>query len=257
MVGADPNQALQDSTRSHVQPEVPHQEEAISGLPAAAAPKVEKQVNSKSHKYNLKNCNDSMLNNQPKSFWDDVVNRNRLFYCTHQNRKNAFFNKHILNEKDTSAEKLAEQIFEQAFGFCRIRRSLKDNVMKMLISMVENQRKFDYNYYLKKSCPLPEDWKSKKEEILQNARDPQKRGSTYHQLFEYSSTNSQVANFLTEYIYHIMPKHFLRTGKNKKVFNRKVRQFVKFNRYESYTRITILDKFKVDDIDWLKYNSSH
>lgn len=65
-----------------------------------------------------------------------------------------------------------------------------------------------------------------------------------------------MASFLTEYIYQIMPKHFLRTGKNKKVFNQKVKQFVKFNRYESYTRITILDKFKIDDIDWLKYNSS-
>jgi len=97
VVGADPNQALQDPTRSHGQPKVSHQEGAPLVVPAPAAPKVEKQVYSKSHKYNLKNCNDSMLNNQPKSFWDDVVNRNRLFYCTHQNRKNAFFNKHILN----------------------------------------------------------------------------------------------------------------------------------------------------------------
>lgn len=151
---------------------------------------MKKQVHSKSHKYNLKNHHDSMLNNQPKSFWDDVVNRNRLFYCTHQNRKNAFFNKHVLNQKETSDEKLAETIFEQAFGFCRIRRSLKDNVMKMLISMVRNQRKFDYNYYLTKNCPLPEDWKAKKQEILENARDLKKRGAAYRELFEYSSSNA-------------------------------------------------------------------
>ena len=44
---------------------------------------------------------------------DDIVNRNRLFYCTHQNRKNKFFNKHVLNQKEAdgtfvSDKKLAE-----------------------------------------------------------------------------------------------------------------------------------------------------
>jgi hypothetical protein len=95
--------------------------------------------------------------------------------------------------------------------------------MKILVSMVRNQRKFDYNYYLKKSCPLPDNWKAKHVALLKSAKDPATRGSTYRELFEYSSSNSEVANFLTEFIYQIMPKHFLKTGKNKKVFNHKVK----------------------------------
>ena len=96
MVGPDPNQLLSLSTPCKGEFEPKNLEEVTADatvMPVA----IKKQVNIKSHKYNLKNNSDSMLNNQPKSFWDDVVNRNRLFYCTHQNRKNAFFNKHILN----------------------------------------------------------------------------------------------------------------------------------------------------------------
>jgi hypothetical protein len=85
------------------------------------------------------------------------VNRNRLFYCTHQNRKNAFSKKHILNQK-LSEKEIIDQIFESAFGFCRIRRSLKENIHKILSTMVQKQRKFDYNYYLTKNCPLPNGW---------------------------------------------------------------------------------------------------
>ena len=32
----------------------------------------------------------------------------------------------------------------------------------MLIKVVNNQKKFDYNYYISKNCPLPADWKNKK-----------------------------------------------------------------------------------------------
>ena len=47
--------------------------------------------NIKSHKYNIKNEKDDYTNNVGKNYWEDIVNRNRLFYCTHMNRKNAFF----------------------------------------------------------------------------------------------------------------------------------------------------------------------
>ena len=47
--------------------------------------------NIKSHKYNIKNDKDDYTHNIGKNYWDDIVNRNRLFYCTHMNRKNAFF----------------------------------------------------------------------------------------------------------------------------------------------------------------------
>lgn len=44
-------------------------------------------------------------------------------------------------------------------------------------------------------------------------------------------------------------------GKNKKVFNKKVFQFVKFNRFEMFTRITVLDRFQIDKISWLSFSS--
>lgn len=50
-----------------------------------------KKKNVPSHKYNIKNEKDDYTNNIGKGFWDDIVNRNRLFYCAHMNRKNAFF----------------------------------------------------------------------------------------------------------------------------------------------------------------------
>lgn len=62
---------------------------------------------------------------------------------------------------------------------------------------------------------------------------------------------------MTEFVYHVFPDNFLRTGKNKKVFNKKVYQFVKMNRFESFTRITLLDQFRIHEIEWLKFNSSH
>lgn len=56
---------------------------------------------------------------------------------------------------------IADKIYEQAFGFTRIRRSLKDNVKKILLAFVKNQLKVNYNYYLSKNCKLPEEWKDK------------------------------------------------------------------------------------------------
>lgn len=32
--------------------------------------------------------------------------------------------------------------------------------------MVHKQKKFDYNYYLTKNCPLMENWKQRKEQML-------------------------------------------------------------------------------------------
>jgi hypothetical protein len=61
----------------------------------------------------------------------------------------------------------------------------------------------------------------------------------FKELFERNSEYREVANFLTELIANIFPHNFVE-GKNKKVFNKKVLQFVKFNRFESFTRITVL-----------------
>ena len=77
----------------------------------------------------------------------------------------------------------------------------------------------------------------------------------FKSLYDNESSYRQVANFLTEWIAQVFPNDFLE-GKNKKVFNKKVFEFVKFNRFEMFTRITLLDKFDVNQISWLKFKSS-
>ena len=82
------------------------------------------------------------------------------------------------------------------------------------------------------------------------------RGQVYKDLYaEGESSNRHVANFLTEFIAQVFPDSFLE-GKNKKIFNKKVFEFVRFNRFEMFTRITLLDKFNSNDIKWLDYTSS-
>ena len=61
-----------------------------------------------------------------------------------------------------------------------------------------------------------------------------------------------MANFLSEYIEQIFPKCFLE-GKNKKVFNKKLLAFVRFNRFETFTRIQLLDGLDTDKMSWLSY----
>ena len=127
----------------------------------------------------------------------------------------------------------------------------------MLVKVVNNQKKFDYNYYLSKNCPLPADWKNKKAQLLEKAKlGGAERGQVYKDLYaEGESSNRHVANFLTEFIAQVFPDSFLE-GKNKKIFNKKVFEFVRFNRFEMFTRITLLDKFNSNDIKWLDYTSS-
>lgn len=60
---------------------------------------------------------------------------------------------------------------------------------------------------------------------------------------------------MTEFIAQVFPSNFVE-GKNKKVFNKKVFAFVKFNRYESFTKVSILDRFNINDIPWLKFRAS-
>ena len=92
----------------------------------------------KSHKYNLKNDTDMYQLNLAKTASESYINRNRLFYCSHQNRKNAFFNKHILNSKTASPQDLAQKIFDEQFGFVRIRRSLRESVLRLIQTVVVN-----------------------------------------------------------------------------------------------------------------------
>jgi hypothetical protein len=49
---------------------------------------------------------------------------------------------------DKSTDELAAEIFQENFGFTRIRMSLKERVMKIIEAVITNQKKFDYSYYL-------------------------------------------------------------------------------------------------------------
>lgn len=154
-----------------------------------------------SHKYNLKNEKDDYTNNAGKSTWDDIVNRNRLFFCSHMNRKNAFFQKHILNSKIPS-EALVAKISKDILGFTRVRKSVRDKLDQMLRQVVKNQKSFDYNYYLCKNCPMPQDWKEKKPQLIEDAkRGGQDRARVYKFLNDESTSDCRnVANFLTEWV---------------------------------------------------------
>lgn len=73
-------------------------------------------------------------------------------------------------------------------------------------------------------------------------------------LFEADSKYRNVADFLSEWVAQNLPKWFFE-GKQKKIFNKKVHQFVKFNRFEMFTRITVLDRFSIDQVGWLRFNA--
>ena len=67
-------------------------------------------------------------------------------------------------------KQIAYKIFQDMFGFTRMRKAVKENVIQMLIKVVHNQKKFDFNYYLNKNCPLPNNWKEKKVQMIDKAR---------------------------------------------------------------------------------------
>ena len=122
-----------------------------------------------------------------------------------------------------------------------------------------NVRTFNFTYYLSKNSPLPENWPAKKLKLLQAAKSPETRASVYKELFDLSnSSNTQVSNFLCEFMANILPENVLGTsGKNKKVLNKKISQFVNFNRQETFTRITVCEKFRVNDISFMKFSATH
>lgn len=232
-----------------------------ANAPPGEEPKKGKNI--KSHKYNLKNEKDDYTLNIGKGFWEEIVNRNRLFYCAHMNRKNAFFHKHILNTKiakddpnyKEKNDTLVDNIMKEMLGVTRVRHQVKSKVEEIIRVMLQKQRKFDYNYYLTKNCPLIGNWTEEKRKMEEMAKGPN-RGQVYARLFDADSKYRQVANFLSEFVANVLPSWFME-GKNKKVFNKKMFQFVKFNRFEMFTRITVLDKFQIDKISWLSFSSKN
>jgi Telomerase ribonucleoprotein complex - RNA binding domain len=139
-----------------------------------------------------------------------------------------------------------------------MRKDLKNRVNNILESVIVNQRTFNYRYYLNKNCAIPiPNWKERKEYLISEAqKGGEARGKVYKELFESGTTEYRnVADFLTEFVANVFPRDFLE-GKNRKVFSKKVLQFVKFNRFESFTRVTLLAKFRTQEFQWLGFKAS-
>jgi len=104
---------------------------------------------------------------------------------------------------------------------------------------------------------MPDNWKEKKKSwIAEAAKGLTERQAVFKELFEGESSYRNVANFLTEFVAQVFPGDFI-SGKNKKIFNKKVYAFVRFNRFEMFTKVTLLDRFEINDVSWLKFKSSH
>ena len=67
-----------------------------------------------------------------------------------------------MNDKKLTVEEIKEKLFKDIFGFSRMRKQVKANIMYTLEYVIHAQKKFDYRYYLAKNCPLPANWKELK-----------------------------------------------------------------------------------------------
>ena len=102
---------------------------------------------------------------------------------------------------------------------------------------------------------MPDQWKAKKQQMLiEAAKGGKNRQAVFKELFEGESSYRSVADFLTEFVANVFPADFI-TGKNKKIFNKKVYAFVRFNRFEMFTKVTLLDRFNINEVSWLKFSA--
>ena len=112
---------------------------------------------------------------------------------------------------------------------------------------------------MSKCTPLPKNWQQRKRELKVVAEKPILRAAVYRELFECcNTTNFEVTELILNYLTQILPRNFLHGAKkNEKVFRRKVKQFVEFNRFETHSKTFLLAGFEVDKIEWLRYSSNH
>ena len=210
--------------------------------------------NPKSCKYNVKNERDHYLNNVSQFYWDNIKSRTRIFYCTHFNRNNAFFKRHqLMKDIDTkSSSRKAEELFQSIFGFNRIRRDLRNNIINILTYLVDKVKTFNFNHYLAKSCPLPENWRERKTKILKyvdKSRD--QKAKYYEELFSYTTDNDCVTQFINEFFYNCLPANFLKK-RNRKNFQKKVKKFIGLNKHELIQKNMLLEKINTRDIEWMR-----
>ena len=87
------------------------------------------------------------------------------------------------------AKQVAFKIVQDMLGFSRVRKQVKDSLIEMVSTVIRNQKKFDYNYYLSKNCPMPEDWKERKKHLLEEAaKGGNNRGAVFKELYEGESS---------------------------------------------------------------------
>ena len=160
------------------------------------------------------------------------------------------------DHEQLSAVDRAERLFNDIFRVNRVRKELKMNVINILTHMLENIKKFNFNYYLTKSCPLPENWRERKEVILSHINeDRQAKAKYYEELFSYTIDNKGVTQFLNEFFYHTLPKNFM-TGKNRKSFQSKVKKYVGLNKHELIHKNLLLGKIDISKIEWMRFKTS-
>lgn len=209
-------------------------------------------------KYNIKSEKDHYLNNVNDAMWNNMKSRTRIFYCTQFNRNNQFFKKHYLmqNKENKSSADRAELVFKEIFRVNRVRKELKNNVLNILTHMLEKMKDFNFNYYLNKSCPLPENWIERKKKILITVdKTREEKSKYYEELFSYTIENKGVTQFLNEFFYHVLPKNFL-TGRNRKNFQKKVKKYVELNKHELIHKNLLLGKINTRDIEWMRFKCS-
>ena len=74
-------------------------------------------------------------------------------------------------------------------GFSRVRKPVKEALIDMFTKVVVNQKKFDFNYYLSKNCPMPDDWKNRKKYLLaEAAKGGACRGEVFKELYSGESS---------------------------------------------------------------------
>ena len=86
-------------------------------------------------------------------------------------------------------KQIAHSIVQQMFGFTRMRGCVKAKLIEMMSEVVVKQKKFDYNYYLSKNCPMPDDWKNRKKVLItEAAKGGTNRGAVFKELYEGESS---------------------------------------------------------------------
>ena len=80
----------------------------------------------------------------------------------------------------------------------------------MILNLLSKIWNFDFNYYLCKSCPLPQDWNTKKMDIRNKKFVPRdQKNEIYEWLHDQTVKDKFVSQFLNEFFYNCLPHDFL------------------------------------------------